>query len=174
MRTVSLNARQAADAETTSQVEVVLLTIESDELDAPVRLSTDNTERLSDEPLTYGTRSTWMGADPETDPYLFILAGIEVPGDEQDVPAAAGIVIENVTNRIGKVLRGLTKPATVNLAVVFADTPDLPEVEYRGMIMTDAGGDNSEVRIEVSRRAIEDETVPMHRFTRQRFPGLIQ
>lgn len=173
MRLVSLNARQAVEAGTTDQVEVVLLTIESDELDAPVRLSTDNTERLSDDPLTYGTRSTWMGADPATDPYLFILASIEVPGDQQDVPAAAAIVIENVTNRIGKVLRGLTRPATVHLAVVFADTPDLPEVAYHNMIMTDAGGDNSEVRIEVSRREIEDEIVPTHRFTRQRFGGLI-
>jgi len=174
MRRVSLNARQAVDAQSTDEIEAVLIVVESNELDAPLRFSTDNAVRISDDPISYATLSTWFGADPETEPYLFILASAEVPGDEEGVAASSAIILENVSTRIGKLLRSFTKPPTVHMAVVLASSPDLPEVEFRGMVMGDASGDASEVRIEVSRRLIEEEIAPMHRFTRNRFPGLIR
>ncbi len=56
MRRVSLNARTAFDAATTAEVEIAQIMIEHPALDAPVRLSTDPTERISTDPLMYGTR----------------------------------------------------------------------------------------------------------------------
>lgn len=174
MRRVSLNARRATDAALSSEVEVALIVITHPALSQPIRLSTDPTERISDAPLSYGTRSNWDGADPITDPYLFILASAELPDDLEDAPAAASIVLENADNRVAELLRSFTDQAVVHLAVVLASDPDLAEVEYRGLRMVSSSGDAGEVRIQISRQPIEDETVPMDRFTKHRFPGLFQ
>lgn len=61
MRRVSLNARLAQDALGSDEIYVALFEINHPDLEKPIRLSTDNTERLSVEPLYYGTRSTWRG-----------------------------------------------------------------------------------------------------------------
>ena len=146
--------------------------IDHGSLSAPVRLSTDPTERLSAEPPIYGTRSTWMDADPETEPYLFTLVSADLPGDQEDAPASATIVLENVDNGIAAVLRSIIDRATVHMAVVLASSPDLVEMECRDLRLISADGDAGEVSLALSRAPIEDETVPMDRFTRDRFPGL--
>ena len=50
MRRVSLNARLAREAGSTAAIEAALFEITHPDLEAPIRLSTDNTERLSDDP----------------------------------------------------------------------------------------------------------------------------
>ena len=171
-RRVSMNARVAFDAQTTAETEVALFVFEHDSLDAPLRLSTDPTERISSDPLAYGTRSTWDGANPSTDPYLFVLMSAELPGDQEDTPAAATIVLENVDNDIATVLRSFTDMATVHMAIVLASSPDLVEFEFRGMKLLSADGSAGEVQLSIGRRPIEEEQVPMDRFTKDRFPGI--
>tara|TARA_B100000378_G_scaffold207273_1_gene170431 strand:- start:412 stop:936 length:525 start_codon:yes stop_codon:yes gene_type:complete len=172
MRRVSFNARTAFDAETGGDIEVALFVFEHALLPQPIRLSTDPTERLSTEPYMLGTRSNWSGANPVTDPYLFVLASAEVPGDMEDAPASATLVLENVDNEIASVLRSFVDYATVHMAVVLAGSPNLVEVEYRDMKLVSADGDSGEVRIAIGRHPIEDERVPMDRFTKDRFPGI--
>lgn len=168
---LSMNARRAATDRTSAEVEVVLIVIEHPELDAPIRLSTDPTERLSVEPLLYGTRSSWMGAE---DPYLFVLASAEVPSDLEDAPATASIRLELIDPSIARALRSVTSPATAHLAVVLASSPDLIEMEFRDMRASGASGSAEQASIEISRRPIEDERIPTDRFTRDRFPGLFR
>lgn len=172
MRQVSLNARLAQDAADSDEIYVVLVHITHPDIDEPVRLSTDNTERLSLEPLMYGTRSTWNGSDPATEPYLFVLASTLVPSDLNDAPSAATLILENVDNDIAKVLRSTTRPGNVSIAVVLASSPNLIEAEWTGLRMVSAGGDVSEVRLEISREEIEQERSPGHRMTKDFFPGL--
>ncbi|MFT6444488.1 MAG: hypothetical protein ACJA1J_000725 [Sulfitobacter pontiacus] len=174
MRRVSLNARTAFDAPTTAEIEIALIMIEHPELDAPVRLSTDPTERLWVDPLMYGTRSTWMDSDPVNEPFLFILASTDIPSDLEDAPAAANIVVENVDSDIAALLRSFTDRPTVHMAVVLAGSPDLVEVEFRGMVMVSADGNAGSVSLQVSRAPVEEESVPMDRFTKDRFPGLFR
>lgn len=169
MRRVSLNARLAQDAESTDEVYVVLVHITHPDIDEPVLLSTDNTERLSDEPLMYGTRSSWMDA---TEPYLFVLASTLVPSDLDDAPSAATLILENVDNDIAKLLRSFTTPATMAVAVVLASSPSLIESEWTGLLMKSADSDASEVRLEISRADIEEERSPGHRMTKDFFAGL--
>lgn len=174
MRRVSLNARTAFDGAGTDEVEVALVAIEHGDLDAPVRLSTDPTERLTTDPLVYGTRSTWYGSDPATEPFQFFLGAAELPGDQEDVPPAAALILENVDPGLAALLRSITTPARVHLAVVLAASPDVIEAEFRDLQVIEAGGDAGEVRLTVSRAPIEEETVPMDRFTKARFPGLFR
>ena len=111
MRRVSLNARTAFDAQTTDEVEIALIMIEHPELDAPVRLSTDPTERLSADPLMYGTRTAWMGSDPISEPFLFILASANLPSDLEDAPATMWIVISRAFCARSRIARSFISPS---------------------------------------------------------------
>ncbi|MBR26589.1 MAG: hypothetical protein CML46_06565 [Rhodobacteraceae bacterium] len=169
-----MNARTALDAASSAEVEVALFTIEHASLDAPVRLSTDPTERLSTDPLSYGTRSTWLDANPVMEPFLFVLVSAELPSDQEDAPAAATLVLENVDNDIAALLRSFTDRPVIHMAVVLAASPDLVEAEWRDLRIVAAEGDAGEVSLTLSRAPIEDELVPMDRFTKDRFPGLFR
>ena len=172
MNRISLTTRLAHDAASTDAVEIALFYIEHPELGAPIRLSTDPTERISTDPLIYGTRSSWKGANVVTEPYLFVVASAELPSDLEDAPAAAAIILDNLDSTVTELLRSFTEPATVSMCVVMSHSLDLPEVEYTGMVMTSVNGAIGELSIELSRQPIEEEIVPTARFTKERFPGL--
>ena len=174
MRRVSINARTAHDAATTDEIEVALFMVEHPSLAAPIRLSTDPTERISMDPISYGTRSGWMGANTATDPYLFVLLSTDLPSDLEDAPAASSLILQNVDNRIGEMLRSFTDRATIHMAVVFASTPDLVEAEFRDMAIISSEGTADQVTLQISREPIEEENVPMDRFTKDRFPGMFR
>jgi len=172
MRRLSLNARLAMEAEATGEIEVILLVFDHPELPAPIRLSTDNTERLSEDPLMYGTRSSWRGANPITDPYLFVIASAVLPSDLEDTPAAAQIVLENLDSEMVGLLQSFITPATVHLAVVLASSPDLVEAEYADLQLISHAIDAGSISLSISRDEIEAEYWPTGRMSRERFPGL--
>lgn len=172
MRRLSLNARTAQDAVSTDQVEVALFYITHPQLDEPVRLSTDPTVRLSDDPLQYGTRSNWMGSNPATEPFYFVIASTELPSDLEDAAASATLILDNVDQDIANVLRSVRNRATVNLAVVLASSPNLIEGEFQGLKLMSVEGDASETQLVFSREPIEEESYPSGRMTKQRFPGV--
>lgn len=174
MRQVSLNARTAHDAATTAEVEVILFMFDHPSLAAPIRLSTDPTERISTDPLIYGTRSSWMGADPATEPFLFVLASATLPGDLEEGTSAAEITLDNVDAGIAETLSSITDRAAAHVAAVMASTPDLAEVEYRDLRLIESNVDAGTVTLQLSRIPIEEESVPMDRFTKQRFPGMFR
>jgi hypothetical protein len=171
-RRLSLNARMALDATTSAEIEVALMMFDHPDLEEPIRLSTDNTERLSTDPLTYGTRSTWAGSDPVTQPFLWIIASAVLPGDAEDAPASAQIVIENLDARIAEVLLSFTEPPSVRLAVVLASSPDLIEAEWSGLQLSRASITASEIVLSIDRDEVEQEHFPPGRMTRLTFPGL--
>lgn len=171
MRTISLNARLSHDDPASAEIEVALIRITHDDLDAPVLLSTDPTEMLEVDPLTYGTWSSWGGSDEQ---YLFALVGVTPPGDPDDGPPNAALVFENVDNDISALLRGVTGQAEIDIAVVLASTPDVIEVAYTGFRMISASGDAGTVSLTISREPITSEPWPAGRMTRQRFPALFR
>jgi len=171
-RRLSLNARLALDAPASGEIEAALFLIEHPDLEAPIRLSTDNTERLSDDPLMYGTRSTWRGANPLTEPFLWIIASAVLPGDAEDAPASAQIVVENLDAEMVTLLRSFTEPAEISIAVIMAGTPDLIEAEWGGLQLTSADITAGEIVLTISRDEVELEPFPPGRMTRLNFPGL--
>ncbi|WP_029061331.1 hypothetical protein [Labrenzia sp. DG1229] len=172
MRRVSFNQRISFEEHSTDEVEVMLFHIEHPEISEPVRLSTDPGERLSVDPLAYGTRSTFNGANPVTQPYFFVLVSADLPSDQEDAPAEAAIVLENVTKGIADELQSVTTQATVHMAIVLASSPNLIEAEFRNLKLVRAEGDASEITLSFSRQPIEEESFPAARMTKQRFPGL--
>jgi hypothetical protein len=172
MRRLSLNARMAQDALASPEIEVVLFEITHPDLDAPIRLSTDNAERVSTDPLIYGTRSTWRGANPVTEPYLWVIASAVLPSDSQDDPGDARIVLDVLDAAYAEVLRSFTDLATVHMAGVLASSPDVIEVEVLDLKLTVAEIADTEVSLTLTRENIELEYYPPGRMTRMKFPGL--
>ena len=172
MRRLSLNARLAQDALASSEIEVALFEVSHPELESPIRLSTDNTERLSDDPLIYGTRSTWRGANPVTEPFLWIIASVVLPSDLEDAPASATLVLENLDAEMVELLRSFTTPPSVHIAGVLASSPDVIEVEFLDMKLTSAAIQGGEIHLSLDREEVELEHFPPGRMTRLNFPGL--
>lgn len=171
-RVLSLNARQALDAQASDEVEVVLFRITHPDLADPIRLSTDNLDVIDAEAGSYGTRSSWGGANPLLEPYLWIVASAVIPGDDAEGAAAAQIVLENLDARIIELLRSFTEPASVDLAVVLATSPDLVEDEYLGLQLSLAEGDEASITLSLLADEIELEAFPSGRMSRHKFPGL--
>lgn len=165
MPTRSLFFRRSAYADASEIVPVVLLKITHADLDEPVFLSTDPTERFSYDPPAYGT--THAG-----DRYLFILASVTIPDDLKGEVPKSQIVIDNVDSDIVAVLRSFSTYANVDLKVVLSATPEVVEKRYSGMQIVKASYDIDRVTIDVSRTLIEDMPFPSARMTRNRFSGL--
>lgn len=123
-------------------------------------------------PLMYGTRSSWRGADPQAEPFLWILASAVIPGDQADAPASAQLVLDNLDAQITEVLRSYTDLASVNLAVVLAETPDVIEAEFLDLKLVAAEGTDASVTLSLSREELELEHFPAGRMIRTKFPGL--
>lgn len=172
-RRISLNARLMQDAEASAEIQVVLIEISHPDLDAPVRLSTDNTERVSEPPdIAYGTRSSWRGANPVSEPWLWIIASTVLPGDQEDAPAAATLVLENLDASMVQLLRSFTEPPEVAMAVVLASSPDEIEAEFDDLQIVSMDATAGEITLSISRELIEDEPFPSGRMSYARFPGL--
>ncbi len=172
MRRVSLNARQMQDAEASDDIPVVLFEITHPDLEKPIRLSTDNGAMISDDPLYYGTRSTWRDANPVTEPFLWVIASAVLPSDEEDAPAAGTLVLENLDSEMVRLVRSFTEIATIHIGVVLASSPDLIEDEYTDLQIVSCDIDAGEISLSFTREEIEAEYFPAGRMSRQRFPGL--
>ncbi|MBB96921.1 MAG: hypothetical protein CML68_20280 [Rhodobacteraceae bacterium] len=173
MRRLSLNARQALDDPASEEIEVVLFMIEHEDLEeGPIRLSTDNTEELSEDPFVMGTRSGWRGSNPETEPFLWTVASAIVPSDLDEASSSGSLVLENLDSDMVTLIRSVRTPPTVHVAVVLASSPDDIEAEWSGFLITEASVSAGEITLSFSREDIESEAFPPGRMTRNNFPGL--
>ena len=176
MRRISLNARMATDAVSTDQIEVLLFEINHPDLDAPIRLSTDNADLIEvvETAQIRGTRSTWRGADPVTEPFLWVVASAILPSDSQDDPGEAQLVLDVLDAAYAELLLSFVDLATIHIGMVMASTPDVIEDEVLDLNLTVAEITDTEVGLTLSRQEIELEYYPPGRMTRTKFPGLHQ
>jgi hypothetical protein len=172
-RPLSLTARQNLDASSSDEAWVVLLEFDHKDLEAPLRFSTDPTERISTEPLIYGSRSTWRGADPISDYWQFIAASLEMPSDQEDVPAAVTLTFDLFDARVPTLLRSFTTRATANIAIFTSADLNAPEQQFLGLQVM-KGNYGTKIKISSSRQPIEEEGAPMDIIGKQRFPGLFR
>lgn len=172
MRRVSLNERLAQTSGSTAEIRAVLFEINHPELPKPLRLSTDNTERLSMDPLYYGTRSTWRGANPITDPYLWVVASTLLPSDKEDTPASGTVILENLDRKLVRLVRSYKGISAIHMAVVLATSPNALEAEYWDMEILRTTVKTGEIVLAFSREEIEAEPWPADRMTRNNVPGL--
>jgi len=173
MRRISLNARLAHDnGYGSAEVEVVLVRFTHPATDVIVRLSTDPTERLSAEPLAYGTRSSWFGTDPLTQPFQFVLMSALIPDDRDETPGGARLVLDAGDGTLAELLRSTTERATVDIAIVLASSPDHIEFEAPGLKLVSSEGNADSITLTIAADPVSEAPWPAGRMTRSRFPGL--
>jgi hypothetical protein len=95
---VSITARAAFQAAQMDDVAVMLAIISHPTLSAPIFLSSDPTERLSLDPLVYGTRH--QGSD-----YPFVLMSAVLPDDQDKSPPKTTLKFENVSSDMVAAIR---------------------------------------------------------------------
>jgi hypothetical protein len=170
MKRISLNMRMELDAQASSEIEAILVRIVTPD-NQVIRLSTDPTERISVDPLRYGTRSTWLSDNgPET--FWFIGMTAIMPDDQEDAPQAASIAFALIDAEISEMLRSTIERSRFDMALILASNPDLIEWPVLDLEIVEASGDASQVVIKASRVPKSSESWPKDRMTRQRFPSL--
>lgn len=152
-REVSAAFTEAATAETTDEVIVVLLTVSHDDLDAPIRVC-DNIEAI-----------TSNGHE-----FLALPFDIELP-DDGERPGEARVRIDNVSRDITLVLRRISSPPTVTIQVALASQPDTIEYELSNLTLRDATYDLNYVSGYLRFEDLSTEAVA-EQMTPQRFPAL--
>lgn len=172
-RTLSATFRAALAAQETEEVPIVLITITHADLDTPLRLSSDPTQRLTDngspptelDPPVYGTQS--RGTD-----YLFLPMGIVLPDDREDAAPAARLEIDNIGRETIALLRSTTDPALVHMEIVLASALDTVEIDLPELDLVSADYNINTVSVNLAINPLVTEPYPAHRFTPAGFPAL--
>lgn len=166
MRLISLTARTAFNAQETDKVPVWLLTVTHELLAEPLRFSSDPTERLSTDPLAYGTTS-------RGEIFGFLPIGVVMPDDSADAPPAMRIVIDNVSRPMVQLLRSFSSPpADVLVEMVLSTTPDVVEVTWPAFQLVNQTSDGGQVTADLVVNAVATEPYPAGIFSPSAFPGL--
>lgn len=165
MRSLSLNARDAIFSQNSGEVIIFLLTIEHETLDDPIRLSTDQTERATTNPLTYKTVS--RGND-----YLYAGVGITIPEEQDKSPPSCKLVIQNVTRDLVPLARSISTPATCTIEAVLLSDLDTVEISFPSMDMTNLTYDASTLTFDLTIDSLATEPYPAGTFSPASFGGL--
>jgi hypothetical protein len=166
-RTVSLNLREALFSEHTGEFPIWLVTITHDDLPDPIRLSSDPTERLSTDPLIYGTTS-------RSEVYYFVGMGILIPDEREDLAPRGRLTIENIDRSLIPLLRSTATPAQVLIEIVIASAPDDVEIAYPLLDLKNAEYDANSITIDVILDALVTEPYPAGSFDASGFPALLR
>jgi hypothetical protein len=165
MRILSLNFRKAIFAQESGEVPVFLVTITHPDLEAPIFLSTDPTERLSLDPLVYGTTS-------RGDEYLYVGMAVTLPDEQDKNPPASKLVISNTTRQLIPLARSVTSPPSVKIEAVLASSPDTVELAVPALDMVGLTYDAGQLTFSLSIDALTTEPFPSGSFDPASFPAL--
>lgn len=174
MKRLPINFRAAVEAIGSDEVPVILIEIRHPELERPIRLSTDNAALIEETPegQIRGTRSSWRGADPETEPFLCMMASAVFPSALEQAAEAGSLVLENLHPEMARLILAFQDIATISLAAVMADVPEIPIRQSLDLDITSATITGGEITIQYSAESLEAEPWPVTRMTRSNFPGL--
>ena len=156
-RNVSLAAMQAALAQETSKVFLVLLEVQHADLIEPIRLVNNTTDIISDS-HTY-TAFPFMPT---------------LPGDSDDREPVAEINIINVTRELIDEIRNINEDLVVTMKVVLADSPSVIEWGPVDMEVQGIRYDANVITFSLGMQAFTQEPFPYKAFTPNQFPGLFK
>ncbi|MGM4891272.1 DUF1833 family protein [Tardiphaga sp. 839_C3_N1_4] len=162
---LSLNLREALFGQESGEVPIFLLEITHPELPEPIFLTTDPTTRLGTDPLAYGTIS-------RGNTYLY--AGIEVtiPDEQDKSPPASKLTIANVGRDLVPLARSVNSPPSVKIEAVLASDPDVVEMNWPALDMSNLTYDASTLQFDLTMDALTSEAYPAGEFLPSFFPGL--
>ncbi|MBA4797014.1 MAG: DUF1833 family protein [Rhizobiales bacterium] len=152
-------------AQESEEVVVCLLTVTHPDLEEPIRLSSDPTTRVSDDPLIYATTS-------RSEEYLYLPFEFTLPDDKGDSPPRVQLSLDNVERSLVAVLRSFATPAGITVELVLASDPDNVEIELPALQLSDTTIDEGRISATLVADPLINEPHPAGQFTPGSFPGL--
>jgi hypothetical protein len=164
-RNLSSGFLAAAFSQETDEVVICLLTITHPDLSTPIYLSSNPTERISDDPLIYATNS-------RGNQYLTLPFDFTMPDDQADSAPRIQLVVDNTQRELVGLLRSISTPATIVVEIVLASSPDHVEIAMPGLQLGNAKITEQSVSIDLVADPLVNEPFPGGSFTAGAFPGL--
>lgn len=153
-RPLSVPALTGAHAQETGEIYLVLLTVNSADLAAPLRFSSDSVSTLS------------RGNVYQAFPFKPIF-----PSDQPGEIRPVQLQIDNIDRQIVNALRSTQEIITVLMEVVRFASPDIVEASFDFDVVSASYGD-TDAALTLAYEAILDEPFPYKRFTTNTAPGL--
>lgn len=153
VRNFSSAATTSINEQDTDEVWLTLLTIESPELQAPLRFVNNNASITS-----------------RGNVYVAFPFDLEFPGQDEENPGEARLVIDNIDRMIVNFIRSITTPPKVTIEVILASSPSTVEAAFSNMTLRNVTYDAKTVSglLKFEDIVIEPVTYAM---TPERFPG---
>ena len=160
-RSTSTTLRSAVFSQETSEIFLLLLTIQHVDIGTPDTLYFVNNYENID--------STASGSLETYTAYPF---AIDLPSDFEDQLPEVKLMIDNVDRSIVETIRTLSSPPTISLSVVLADSPDTVEAGPFEMTLRGTEWNYLTVTGSLQPEDILNEPYPGDAYTPQNFPGL--
>ena len=154
MRSLSSVAIRSMFDQETDEVYVILITIDHEELPAPIRVCSDSIDTLS-----------------RGDNFISYPFELSLPDDQEGAPPAASITVDNVHRDLTNSLRMITSPASFTIEIVRAAAPD-EVIPFQPLKMKSVKVDAQSITGELTVDDASTEPFPCNKFTPKRFPGL--
>lgn len=132
-----------------------------------IRIADNYTQRISETAnhIQYGVISN-------SETYNFIPLELVLPNEDQANAPRCTITVHDLTRALTPTIRSLTGPVDVDLSLVLASTPNVVEILYTGLQLTNISYNASSISADLTMPSLEIEPFPMHAFTPAYFPGL--
>lgn len=153
-RNFSGAATASINAQETDEVWLTLLTIDSPELEQPLRFVNNNASVTSRGNL-----------------FLAFPFEVDFPGQDEQNPGEARLVIDNIDRQIVNFVRSISTPPQVTMEVVLGSSLDTVEASFSNMTLRNVSYNVSSVTgiLRFEDIVIEPVTFAM---TPERFPGM--
>jgi hypothetical protein len=165
VRNLSLNFRRALFAQESAEVGVMLLTITHDNFDEIFRLSSDPTQRITTDPLRYGTIS-------RGETFFFVQMDLQLPDERDRDPPKSRMIIANLDRDLIPLVRSVTSPAQVKIECVLASAPDFVEFDVPQLDLINVDYNALTLSFDLAMDALAIEPFPAGSFDPASFPGL--
>jgi len=164
-RSTSETFRIATNSQETGQVLVLLLTLEHENLEDPIRFSTDNADSF--EFLGETVRGTISNGEN----YLYFPMEVQLPEDKEGTVSRASITVCNVLADLLAEIRGMEESPTVTMQVVLASSPNTVEALFSGFEFVDISADAFTITGTLSLGNFLSEPYPGGIILPSNFPG---
>lgn len=164
MRSLSLAARTAINAQTTDECFIQLVTITSDALTTPILVADDAFEVLP----TAGVR----GVLSRGSEFIYLPFTLSMPNDDDTGIGRAQISIENVSRQIIQAILSTSGQIDIKVEVVLASDVDVVEYVLDNFILESVNFDALTITGQMTIQYYDREPFPCKRFTPSDFGGL--
>lgn len=163
-RPLSNAAKMAMYAQQTSEVFIILITIEHPNFTDPIRVASDSFEVLPDAGVR-GVLSRGME-------FVYVPFTLELPQEDDTGVSRATLSIDNISREIVAYVRQASSSLNVTIEIVLSSNVDLVEITAPDFKLDNVSYDAFTVTGDLTMEYFELEPFPARRFTPSDFPGL--